>query len=195
MKDQSSQGKTPGSPYLKKSHRKIKTTSTMFFDWEGIVHHQYTPPGCTMNKKYYFSVLHWLRDAIDETATVMGNWWLAASSWQCTHSFIMSHAEFFGKTSNHLGNSVPLQPRCGAIWILGFSKTKITFERKEISDHQWDSGKYDEAGSSNKGFCRVFSIVEEMLGKLCDVPRHLFWRGLRCHCPMYNVSCILHLLQ
>ena len=97
MKDQSSQGKTPGSPYLKKSHRKIKTTSTMFFDWEGIVHHQYTPPGRTMNKKYYFSVLHWLRDAIDETATVMGNWWLAASSWQCTHSFIMSRAEFLAK--------------------------------------------------------------------------------------------------
>ena len=33
------------------------------------------------------------------------------------------------------------------------------------------------------------------LGELCEVLRCLLWRGLRCHYPMYNVSCILHLLQ
>ena len=33
------------------------------------------------------------------------------------------------------------------------------------------------------------------LGELCEVPRCLLWRGLRCHCPMYNVSIILRLLQ
>ena len=27
------------------------------------------------------------------------------------------------------------------------------------------------------------------------VPRCLFWRGQRDHCPMYNVSCTLYLLQ
>ena len=37
----------------------------------------------------------------------------------------------------------PLQPRFGALQCLAFSKTKITIEREEISDHQWDSGKYD----------------------------------------------------
>ena len=30
------------------------------------------------------------------------------------------------------------------------------------------------------------------LGKLCEVPRCLLWRGLRCHCPMYNVSCVFY---
>ena len=29
------------------------------------------------------------------------------------------------------------------------------------------------------------------LGELCEVPRCLLWRGLRRHCPMYNVSCTL----
>ena len=130
-----------------------------------------------------------------QKASALGNWWLAASSQQHAHSCITSCAEFFGKISNHSGDSAPLQCRFGALQLLFFPQTKITFERKEISDHQWDSGKYDEAGSSNKGFCRVFSIVEEMLGKLCDVPRHLFWRGLRCHCPMYNISYIFYLLQ
>ena len=28
------------------------------------------------------------------------------------------------------------------------------------------------------------------LGELCEVSRCLLWRVLRCHCPLYNVSCI-----
>ena len=40
-----------------------------------------------------------------------------------------------------------------------------------------------------------FKLLPMMLGELCEVPRCLLWKGLRCHCPMYNVSCILYLLQ
>ena len=36
-----------------------------------------------------------------------------------------------------------IQPRFGALWILAFPKIEVTFEREEISDCQWDSGKYD----------------------------------------------------
>ena len=127
-------------------------------------------------------------------AAAMGNWLLAASPQQCACSCITSHAEIFGKTSNHPGDSASLQPRFGALWLWVFPKTKITFEREEISDHCWDSRKYDRAADSdsNKGFCRVFWTVEEMLGELCEVPRCLLWRR---HCPMYNVSWILYLLQ
>ena len=91
----------------------------------------------------------------------------------------------------------PLQPRFGALRLLAFPKTKITFEREKISDCRWNSGKYDEAtdGDSNKGFCTVFWTGEETLGGRCEFARCLLWRGLRCHCPMYNVSCILYLLQ
>ena len=42
----------------------------------------------------------------------------------------------FGKTSNQPGDSTPLQPRFGALQLLAFPRTKITFEREEISDHQ-----------------------------------------------------------
>ena len=54
-----------------------------------------------------------------------------------------------------------LQPRFGALQRLAFPKTKITFERKEISVCQWDLGKYYGAaqGDSNEGFCRVFWTV------------------------------------
>ena len=36
-----------------------------------------------------------------QKAAAMGNWWLAASSWQHTCSHIMSCAEFCGETSTH----------------------------------------------------------------------------------------------
>ena len=80
-----------------------------------------------------------------QKAAVMGNWWLAASSQQCAHSCIMSCAEVFGKTSNHPSDSALLQPRFGALWLLAFPNTKITFERDKIWDLQWNSGKYNRA--------------------------------------------------
>ena len=49
------------------------------------------------------------------------------------HTCTMSHAEFLGETSNHPGDSALLQPRFGAQQVLVFPKTKITFEREEIS--------------------------------------------------------------
>ena len=84
-----------------------------------------------------------------QKATAMGNWWLAASSRQCTHSCITSHAEVFDKTWNHPGDSVPLT----ALWLLAFPKTKITFEREEISECQQDSGKYNRVADSNGENC------------------------------------------
>ena len=86
-------------------------------------------------------------------AAAMGNWWLAASSWQCTHSCIMSHAAFFDKASSHPGDSAPLQPRFGAPQLLAFPKTEITLEREEISDCWWDSGKYNGAAIGNWENC------------------------------------------
>ena len=52
-----------------------------------------------------------------QKAAAMGNWQLAASS-QFTHSYITSRADIFGETSNHPGDSAPLQARFGALWLL-----------------------------------------------------------------------------
>ena len=91
----------------------------------------------------------WMR----QKAAAVGHWWWEASSRQCTHSCITSHAEFFGKTSNQPGDSTSLQPRFGTLLLLAFPKTKITFEREEISDCQWDSGKCDGAADGNWENC------------------------------------------
>ena len=47
----------------------------------------------------------------------------------------------------------PPQPRFGTLRLLAFSKTKTTFQREEILDHQWDSGKYDGAADGDKENC------------------------------------------
>ena len=59
----------------------------------------------------------------------------------------------FLQNNNHTGDSAPLQPRCGALWPLAFPKTKITFEREEISDHQRDSGKYNRVADGDRKNC------------------------------------------
>ena len=136
-----------------------------------------------------------------QKAAAMDNWWLAASSQQCDCTYIISRAAFFGKTSSHPGDSAPLQPRCGALRVLAFPKTKITFERKEISDCWWDSGKYDgEADgdwvncvrSQGAGFegdwgaivlCTLFLVSHIFFNKcLCFsyyMVGYTFWKDLR----------------
>ena len=86
-------------------------------------------------------------------AAAMGNWRLAASSWQHTHSCITSATGLFGETSNHPGDSAHLQPRFGALLLLGFPKTKITFEREETLVC-WDSSKDDREAVGDENSVR-----------------------------------------
>ena len=71
-----------------------------------------------------------------------------------------------GETSNHPGDSAPVQTRFGALWLLAFLKTKITFEREKISDHWWDSEKPHETadGDSKKRFCSVLKSGKDTWG-------------------------------
>ena len=63
---------------------------------------------------------------------------MATGDWQLHHNNAPAHAsrlkQSIGETSNHPADSAPLQPRLGALRLLAFLKTKITFEREEISD-------------------------------------------------------------
>ena len=67
-----------------------------------------------------------------QKATTVGSWWLTTSSQQHTHSCIMSSEEFFGETSNHSGDSAPLQPRSGALRLWLFPKLKSPLKGKRF---------------------------------------------------------------
>ena len=121
-----------------------------------------------------------------QKAAAMGNWWLTALSWQRACSCIMSLAEFFGETANHPGHTAPLQPRFGTWWLLSFPK--LTFWLYQ--NHLWKGRDF----RSSMRFRKMWRGSWWWLGELCEVPTCLFWRGLRLHCPMYSISCILYLL-
>ena len=118
-----------------------------------------------------------------QKATAMGNGWLAASSRQRTRSCIMSCTVFLWNIKSLRWLS-PLQPRFGALWLLAFPKIKITFEREENSDHQWNSGKYKGAADGDSENC-VRSRGVYFEGD---------W-GIIVLYTMFLVSCILHVLQ
>ena len=86
-----------------------------------------------------------------QKATAMVDWWLAASSQQCTHSWITSSAEIFGKTSNHPGDSAPYSPDLMSwdFWL--FLKQKPPFK--------------------GKGFQTVDEIQENTTGQLMAIGR------------------------
>ena len=115
---------------------------------------------------------------IIQKASAMGNWWLAASSRQCACSCITSHAVFCQNIKSPRWLS-PLEPRFGALRLLPFPKTKISFEREETSDHQSDLGKHDEASDSN--------------WENCVRPQGAYFeggRGIIVLCTMFPASCI-----
>ena len=97
--------------------------------------------------RFYIKLEHSSMETIQmiQKATVIGKRWLAVSSQQCSCSRVTSRVEFFGETSYYPDDSAPLQPRFGALQLLAFLRTKITFEGEEMSDNGWDSGEYSGA--------------------------------------------------
>ena len=84
--------------------------------------------------KFCFKLEHSFTETIRliQTAAAVGNWWLAASSWQPTHSCITSCAEFFGKISNHPGHSDPLSPDLASSDFCLFPKLKSPLKGKRF---------------------------------------------------------------
>ncbi|KAL4105054.1 hypothetical protein QTP88_020329 [Uroleucon formosanum] len=69
-KKQSSQWKHASSPRPKKARQnrsKIKSMLIVFFDYEGVVYHEYAPAGQTINKEYYVEILKRLHTENSET--------------------------------------------------------------------------------------------------------------------------------
>jgi len=81
-KRQSLQWKSPGSPRPKKARQSHSTTKSMlivFFDIQGIVHHEFVPEGQNMNAEFYCNVLRRLREDIRRKRLELwctGNWLL-----------------------------------------------------------------------------------------------------------------------
>ena len=117
-----------------------------------------------------------------QKATAMGNWWLAASSQQRAGSGIMPLVKSFsGKTQI----TQVIQPPMAQIWC------PVTSGFSPNENNLWKGRDF----RPSVRFKKIWQGSWWRLGEPCEVLRCLHWRGLRCHCPTYHVSCILYLLQ
>ena len=84
--------------------------------------------------KFCVKLEHSSMETIERTqkATAVGNWWLAASSWQCTRSCITSRAQFFGETWHPPGDSAPYSPDLVSCDFWLFPKLKSPLKGKRF---------------------------------------------------------------
>jgi len=128
------------SLHVRRRRGKVGATSRscwLFFDHEGIVHHEYAPPGQTVTKDYYIEVLRRLRDSVRRKRQQL---W-ASGDWHLHHDNAPAHSSALVQiflVKHHITQvcQPPLQPRFGSLQLLDFLKTEIAIEREEISDRK-----------------------------------------------------------
>ena len=133
--------------------------------------------------KFCIKLEHYLTETIQmfQKAAAMDKWWLATSSQQCACLCITSHAEIFVKHQITQVTQPPYSPDLVACDFWLFPKLKSPLKGKR--------------------FQTVDEIQENTTGQLMAIGRTAWGpqvstrRGLRGHCPMHNVSCIMYLLQ
>ena len=104
----------------------------------------------------------------------------ATDDWQLHHDKATTHASRLRQSFLwNIKSPSWLNPRFDTMWLLAFSETNITFERREVSDHQWDSGEYDGAADGDWENC-VRSQGVYFEGDL----------GVSVLCTVFLVSCI-----
>ena len=182
----------PRPKKAQQSHSKIKTMITVFFDWEGVVLHEYTIPSQTINKKYYLSVLiRW----------EMQYWWkrpMATGDWQLHHDNVPARA-------SHLVQSI----------LVKHQITQVTQSHYSPDLAPCDFRIFPKLKSPLKGkrFQTIDEILENTMGQLMAIPIKDFvesfkqwkrcwencvrfqdayfegYRGIVVLCTMFLVSC------
>jgi histone-lysine N-methyltransferase SETMAR len=137
-KAQSSQWTCPSSPRPKKARQvrsNVKVMLTVFFDQEGIVHHEYAPQGQTITKEYYVQVLTHLRDAVRRKRPQLH----AAGDWLLHHDNAPAHAshlvqQFLAKHQIPQVNQPPYSPDLAPCDFFLFPKVKLTLKGSRFDD-------------------------------------------------------------
>ena len=110
-----------------------------------------------------------------QKTSAISNWWLVdhdnvpAHASQLLKSFLVKHQITQVNQPHYSPDLVPCN-----FWL--FPKLKSPLKGKRFQTIFW----FRKMGRGSRW----------LLGELCEVPRCLLWRGLRHHCPMYNVYCI-----
>ena len=106
---------------------KVKVMLVAILNYQGIVLHEYTPEGQTVNKEYYWEVLCYVGDAVQTQETGAVDFWeLAAASWQCSSPFSIPNPDFPDQAWYSVGFPGSLLFWYGSLWFLAVPKMKNT---------------------------------------------------------------------
>lgn len=136
-KTQSSQWKLPNEPRPKKARQvrsNVKVLLTVFFDCNGVVHHEFLPRGKTVNKEYYIQVLRRLREAIRRKRPELwrNNNWLLHHDNAPPHTALVIR-EFLTKHSTTVMPQPPYSPDMAPCDFFLFPKLKRPLKGQRFS--------------------------------------------------------------
>ena len=137
-KAQSSQWKTDTSPRPKKARQvksNVKVMLTVFFDWKGIVYHEFLPRGETINRFRYLETLRHLREAVRNKRPEM---W-ASGEWMLHHDNAPVHSsllirDFCTKNEMTVVPQPPYSPDLAPADFFLFPKMKRPMKGERFDD-------------------------------------------------------------
>ena len=171
-KQLSTQWKGPTSPRPKKGRQVWSKTKVMllaFFYSVGIVHHEYTSDGQTINKGFYMEVLQCLHESV--------RWKRQDGDWILHHDNAPAHTshlvqQFLAKHGTAQLLQPSYSPDLAPCDFFLFPRLK-----KVLKGHRFEATE-DTIRHPERGVRKMFPTVAETLGEVCSCGRELCWRQL-----------------
>ena len=112
----------------------VKVMLTVFFDFNGIMHHEFLPRGQTVNKEYYLQVQRRLREAIRKKHTDLwkNNSWLLHHDNATAHTSLLVR-EFLAKNNTVTMPRPPYSPDMAPRDFFLFPKIERTLKGRRFT--------------------------------------------------------------
>ncbi|CAD7013870.1 unnamed protein product [Ceratitis capitata] len=123
----------------------MKVLLTIFFDYRGVVHHEFLPQGRTVNKEYYLQVMRSLREAIRQKRPDLWkneNWLLHHDNAPAHTSLLVR--DFLAKNNTLMMPQPPYSPDLASCDFFLFSKQKRPLKGRRYT-------AIDEIKTASKG--------------------------------------------
>jgi len=182
LKSQSIEWKQKDSARRKKSRKsksKIKVMLMVFFDCYGIVHHEFTPDGQTVNAASYVEVLKRLRDRVHRVRPELweGRRWILHHDDAPAHSALIVR-EFLVRNSITMLEHPPYSPDLAPCDFFLFPKCKLVLWGRHLRDETTIKSETTLLlkGSREEEFQRCFQQWKQRWDK-CFVSNWEYFEG------------------
>ena len=168
---------------------------TVVFDWGGVVHYEYTPPGQTVNKECDLNVRR-LRCNTIKMAAAMGQWWLAASSHNTpAHASSLVQRFWQNTKSPKWIISTPYSPYLAphSFWLFPKLKSPLKGKRFQTVDEIQENMMGQLMAIPTKDFAECFEQWKRCR-KNCVRSQGAYFEGdwgVMVLCTMFLVSCVI----